>query len=146
MAQGLSAQYCSLNELLQRSDFVVVTVDLNAESKALIGAEQLAQMQPHAVLVNISRGPVIDEQALIEALKANQIFAAGLDVYEKEPLKESELFELDNVITLPHVGSATVATRRKMAELAYQNLVDVLEGRVPRYVVNPQLVHLSNIK
>lgn len=87
MAQGLNAQYCSLNELLQRSDFVVVTVDLNSESKALIGAEQLAQMQPHAVLVNISRGSVIDEQALIEALKANQIFAAGLDVYEKEPLK-----------------------------------------------------------
>ncbi|HCL60006.1 MAG TPA: bifunctional glyoxylate/hydroxypyruvate reductase B, partial [Acinetobacter sp.] len=83
---------------------------------------------------------VIDEQALIEALKANQIFAAGLDVYEKEPLKESELFELDNVITLPHVGSATVATRRKMAELAYQNLVDALEGRVPRYVVNPQVI------
>lgn len=143
LAQGLNAQYCSLNELLQRSDFVAVTVDLNSESRALIGAEQLAQMQPHAVLVNISRGSVIDEQALIEALKANQIFAAGLDVYEKEPLKESELFELDNVITLPHVGSATVATRRKMAELAYQNLVDALEGRVPRYVVNPQLIGSS---
>ena len=138
LAQGLSAQYCQLEELLQRSDFVVVAVDLNADSKALIAAAELAKMQPHAVLINISRGSVIDEQALIEALKAKQIFAAGLDVYQKEPLKESELFQLDNVVALPHVGSATAATRKKMAELAYQNLVDALEGRVPRYVVNPE--------
>ena len=138
LAQGLNAQYSDLDELLQRSDFVVIAVNLNADSKALITAAELAKMQPHAVLVNISRGSVIDEQALIDALKAKQIFAAGLDVYQKEPLKESELFQLDNVVTLPHVGSATAATRKKMAELAYQNLVDALEGRVPRYVVNPE--------
>lgn len=138
LAQGLNAQYSDLDELLQRSDFVVIAVDLNADSKALITAVELAKMQPHAVLVNISRGSVIDEQALIDALKAKQIFAAGLDVYQKEPLKESELFQLDNVVTLPHVGSATTATRKKMAELAYQNLLDALEGRVPRYVVNPE--------
>lgn len=138
LAQGLNAKYCQLEELLQRSDFVVVAVDLNADSKALIATAELAKMQSHAVLVNISRGSVIDEQALISALKAKQIFAAGLDVYQKEPLKESELFQLDNVVTLPHVGSATAATRKKMAELAYQNLVDALEGRVPRYVVNPE--------
>lgn len=138
LAQGLNAQYCQLDELLQRSDFVVVAVDLNTDSKALIAAAELTKMQPHAVLVNISRGSVIDEQALVEALKAKQIFAAGLDVYQKEPLKESELFQLDNVVTLPHVGSATAATRKKMAELAYQNLVDALEGRLPRYVVNPE--------
>jgi len=113
LAQGLNAQYCQLDELLQRSDFVVVAVDLNADSKALIAAAELMKMQPHAVLVNISRGSVIDEQALIAALKAKQIFAAGLDVYQKEPLKESELFQLDNVVTLPHVGSATAATRKK---------------------------------
>lgn len=138
LAQGLNAQYCQLDELLQRSDFVVVAVDLNTDSKALIAAAELTKMQPHAVLVNISRGSVIDEQALVEALKAKQIFAAGLDVYQKEPLKESELFQLDNVVTLPHVGSATAASRKKMAELAYQNLVDALEGRLPRYVVNPE--------
>ncbi|MBD8008842.1 2-hydroxyacid dehydrogenase [Acinetobacter pecorum] len=138
IAQGFNAQYCQLDELLQRADFVVVAVDLNADSKALIATAEFAKMQPHAVLVNISRGPVVDEQALIEALKAKQIFAAGLDVYQKEPLKESELFHLDNVVTLPHVGSATAATRKKMAELAYQNLVDALEGRVPRNVVNPE--------
>ncbi|WP_312585845.1 D-glycerate dehydrogenase [Acinetobacter sp.] len=138
LAQGLNAKYCQLEELLQRSDFVVVAVDLNADSKALIATAELAKMQSHAVLVNISRGSVIDEQALISALKAKQVFAAGLDVYQKEPLKESELFQLDNVVTLPHVGSATAATRKKMAELAYQNLVDAFEGRVPRYVVNPE--------
>lgn len=94
-------------------------------------------MQSHAVLVNISRGSVVDESALIEALKQNKIFAAGLDVYAKEPLSTSELFTLDNVVTLPHVGSATAETRQKMAELAYRNLVDALEGRTPTYLVNP---------
>lgn len=137
MAQPLNAQYRTLDELLQQSDFVVVAVDLNAESKALISTEQFDLMQSHAVLVNIARGSVIDEQALIQTLKERKIFAAGLDVYEKEPLQDSELFQLDNVVTLPHVGSATAETRKKMAELAYRNLVDALEGRQPPYLVNP---------
>lgn len=137
MAQPLNAQYRSLEQLLQESDFVVVAVDLNAESKALLSTEQFDLMQSHAVLVNIARGSVIDEQALIQALKDRKIFAAGLDVYEKEPLQTSELFQLDNVVTLPHVGSATAETRKKMAELAYRNLVDALDGRQPRYLVNP---------
>ena len=137
MAQPLNAQYCSLEQLLQQSDFVVVAVDLNNESKALLSTEQFDLMQSHAVLVNIARGSVIDEQALIQALKDRKIFAAGLDVYEKEPLQRSELFQLDNVVTLPHVGSATAETRKKMAELAYRNLVDALDGRQPRYLVNP---------
>ncbi|OTG66010.1 2-hydroxyacid dehydrogenase [Acinetobacter silvestris] len=138
LAQALSAQYRSLNELLQQSDFVVVAVDLNDDSKELIGVEEFAQMQKHAVFVNIARGSVINEQALIDTLKNNQIFAAGLDVYKKEPLQVSELFDLNNVVTLPHIGSATAETRQQMAELAYRNLVDVLEGRTPRYLVNPQ--------
>ena len=137
VAEALNAQYCTLNTLLQQSDFVVVAVDLNADSQALIAAAELAQMQAHAVLVNISRGSVIDENALIEALKSQQIFAAGLDVYQKEPLQSSELFQLDRVVTLPHVGSATAAMRKKMAELAYKNLVDGLDGRKPRTLVNP---------
>lgn len=137
MAQPLNAQYRSLEQLLQESDFVVVAVDLNAESKALLSTEQFDLMQSHAVFVNIARGSVIDEQALIQALKDRKIFAAGLDVYEKEPLQTSELFQLDNVVTLPHVGSATAETRKKMAELAYRNLVDALDGRQPRYLVNP---------
>ena len=137
MAQPLNAQYCTLPELLQRSDFVVIAVDLNADSQALMGAKEFAQMQSHAVFVNIARGSVVDEAALIEALQQGKIFAAGLDVYEKEPLQESPLFSLPNVVTLPHVGSATAETRKKMAELAYRNLVDALEGRTPRYIVNP---------
>lgn len=134
-AEQFKAEFCTLNELLSRSDFVVVAVDLNAESRALIGAKELQLMQPHAVLVNIARGSVVDEQALIQALKNRSIFAAGLDVYEKEPLQQSELFQLDNAVTLPHVGSATAQTRKRMAELAYKNLVDALEGRQPQYCV-----------
>ncbi|MFN3074958.1 2-hydroxyacid dehydrogenase [Acinetobacter sp. TY2] len=136
IAEPLMAQYCDLNTLLQTSDFVVVAVDLNADSKALMSTEQFAQMQPHAVFVNIARGSVVDEIALIEAIKSHQIFAAGLDVYQKEPLQESAVFSLERVVTLPHVGSATAATRKRMVELAYQNLVDALEDRTPRYIVN----------
>lgn len=135
-AEQFKAQFCALDDLLRCSDFVVVAVDLNAASKSLIGARELELMQAHAVLVNISRGSVVDEQALIAALKNKTIFAAGLDVYEKEPLQASELFALDNAVTLPHVGSATVQTRRRMAELAYQNLLDALEGGTPRCAVN----------
>ena len=136
VAQQFNAQYRELDALLEQSDFIVVAVDLNIASKALIGAKQFSKMQKHAVFVNIARGSVVDEQALIEALQNQRIFAAGLDVYEKEPLQESALFQLDNVVTLPHVGSATAETRLKMAELAYQNLVDALENRTPRYLVN----------
>lgn len=138
MAQSLNAKYCELDELLKKSDFVVVTVDLNSESKALMGTAEFEKMQSHAVFVNISRGSVVDEQALVDALKQNKIFAAGLDVYQKEPLQESELFKLPNVVTLPHVGSATAETRLKMAQLAYKNLTDALEGKTPQYLVNPQ--------
>ncbi|MDR0236006.1 D-glycerate dehydrogenase [Acinetobacter sp.] len=136
VAQQFNAQYKSLEDLLKQSDFVLTAVDLNHQSKALIGATELSLMQKHAVFINISRGSVVDEQALIDALEDQQIFAAGLDVYQKEPLAESPLFKLDNVVTLPHVGSATAETRKKMAELALQNLVDALEGNTPRYLVN----------
>ncbi|WP_336953039.1 2-hydroxyacid dehydrogenase [Acinetobacter sp. AS167] len=136
VAQQFNAQYKSLEALLKQADFVVVAVDLNSQSKALIGTQEFALMQKHAVFVNIARGSVVDEYALTEALRNRQIFAAGLDVYQKEPLQQSPLFELDNVVTLPHIGSATAETRKKMAELAFQNLVDALEQRTPRYLVN----------
>lgn len=138
IAESLNAEYCSLKELLKRSDFVMIAVDLNHASQTLIGAQEIELMQKHAVLVNISRGAVIDELALINALKNRQIFAAGLDVYQKEPLVSSELYTLDNVVTLPHVGSATAETRTKMANLAYQNLINVLEGVGTRFLVNPK--------
>lgn len=136
VAQQFNAQYKSLEDLLEQSDFVVTAVDLNQQSQALIGAAELKLMQKHAIFINISRGSVVDEQALIEALSNQEIFAAGLDVYQKEPLAESPLFQLENVVTLPHIGSATAETRKKMAELAYQNLIDALTGHMPRYLVN----------
>lgn len=138
VAEAYNAQYCDLDRLLQQSDFIVVAVDLNQESKALIGSAQFDLMQKHAVFVNISRGSVVDESALIDALQQNKIFAAGLDVYAKEPLQESPLFQLPNVVTAPHIGSATLETRKKMVQLAYQNLIDALEDRQPRYLVNPK--------
>lgn len=136
VAQQFNAQYKSLEDLLEQSDFVVTAVDLNQQSQALIGAAELKLMQKNAIFINISRGSVVDEQALIDALTNQQIFAAGLDVYQKEPLAESPLFQLENVVTLPHIGSATAETRKKMAELAYQNLIDALAGHMPRYLVN----------
>lgn len=138
VVQAFNAQYRSLDELLHQSDFIVVAVDLNSESKALIGAEQFDLMKNNAVFVNIARGSVVDENALIQALQQNKIFAAGLDVYAKEPLQESKLFQLPNVVTAPHIGSATTETRQKMVKLAYQNLIDALEDRTPRYLVNPK--------
>ena len=136
IAEPILAQYRSLDTLLQQSDFVLVAVDLNAESKALMGTNEFTQMQSHAVFVNIARGSVVDEEALIHAIKTRQIFAAGLDVYQKEPLQESELFHLEQVVTLPHIGSATQTTRKRMAELAYQNLIDALNDKTPRYLVH----------
>ncbi|SDC18751.1 gluconate 2-dehydrogenase [Acinetobacter marinus] len=134
-AQQFQAQYLSLEELLKQSDFVVVAVDLNAQTKHLLGSAEFALMKSSAVLVNISRGAVIDEAALIEALQSQQIFAAGLDVFEKEPLQESPLFALDNVVVTPHIGSGTEATRYAMNKLAYENLVLVLNGKPAKYVV-----------
>ena len=138
VAQAFNADYRSLDQLLQQSDFIVVAVDLNHESQALIGEAQFDLMQKHAVFINIARGSVVDENALIDALQQNKIFAAGLDVYAKEPLQSSALFELANVVTAPHIGSATAETRKKMVDLAYQNLIDALEDRTPRYLVNPK--------
>ena len=138
VAQAFNADYRSLDQLLQQSDFIVVAVDLNHDSQALIGEAQFDLMQKHAVFINIARGSVVDENALIDALQQNKIFAAGLDVYAKEPLQSSALFDLANVVTAPHIGSATAETRKKMVDLAYQNLIDALEDRTPRYLVNPK--------
>lgn len=139
LEQRFNATYCTLEQLLQQSDFVSVNVALNAQTTHLIGKTQLAQMKPSAILLNVARGAVVDEAALIEALKNKQILAAGLDVYEQEPLQQSELFKLKNVVTLPHLGSATQQTRDAMSNLAFDNLKAALNGQKPRYMVNPQV-------
>ena len=136
----LGAQWVERDTLLAESDYLSVHVPLTPETHHLIGPEELNMMKPGAFLINTSRGPVVDETALLEALRAGRIAGAGLDVYENEPVLTPGLTELDNVVLLPHVGSATVATRRRMAAMAVDNLLAGLEGRTPPNWVNADLI------
>ena len=129
VAATLPARYVAFDELLAESDYVVLCMPLTGETRGLIGREQLRKMKPTATLVNISRGPVVDTQALTEALQDGTIYAAGLDVTDPEPLpRDHPLLLLDNVTIAPHLGSATVETRRRMAEISVQNLLSGLRG------------------
>jgi len=135
--QRFNAQYCSLDELLQQADFVCLTLPLTAETEGLIGARQFALMGPQTIFINISRGKVVDEAALIRALSERQIRAAGLDVFEREPLShDSPLLQLHNVVATPHMGSATHETREAMARCAVDNLLASLAGQRPVNLVN----------
>ncbi len=127
----LGARKVPLDELLRESDFISVHVPLMPETTHLISRKQFEMMKPTAVLINTSRGPVVDEKALVEALRAGRIAAAGLDVYEEEPKAAPGLLELDNVVACPHTASATIETRTKMALMAAENLIAALEGREP---------------
>lgn len=124
-----------LDSLLRVADVVTLHVPLNNETRHLIDARRIALMKPTAVLVNTSRGPVVDEEALAEALHAQRIFAAGLDVYEREPSVHPRLLDAPRTVLLPHIGSASVATRTAMGRLAAQSVVDVLSGRRPPTLV-----------
>jgi glyoxylate reductase len=130
--QELGACYLNLDELLRTCDFISVHTPLTPETRHLIGQRELDLMQPAAVLVNSSRGPVVDEAALADALEEGIIFAAGLDVYEEEPQVHPKLLGLENVVLAPHIGSASIETRDRMAELAAENLVTVLRGEEPK--------------
>jgi phosphogluconate 2-dehydrogenase len=135
--QRFNAQYRSLTALLQQADFVCLTLPLTAETEGLIGAEQFALMRPETIFINISRGKVVDEAALIQALREGQIRAAGLDVFEREPLNtDSPLLQLNNVVATPHIGSATHETREAMATCAVDNLLAALAGERPKNLVN----------
>lgn len=127
----LGAVRVELNECLSDSDFVTLHVPLTATTRHMIGAEQLRRMRSTAFLINTSRGPAVDEQALVEALRDGLIAGAGLDVYEFEPHPLPALLALPNVVGLPHVGSATIQTRTRMAEMAAENALAVLESRPP---------------
>jgi len=139
LEQSLGAQIRSLDQLLAEADFVCLVVPLSEKTRHLISQRELGLMKSSAILVNISRGPVVDEPALIEALQNGTIRGAGLDVYEKEPLAESPLFQLKNAVTLPHIGSATHETREAMANRALDNLRSALLGERPQDLVNPQV-------
>ena len=132
-----------LHELLRRADVVSLHVPLTDATRHLIGPAELAVMKPTAVLVNTSRGPVVDEEALAEALHEGRIFAAGLDVYEREPVVHPRLLSAPRTVLLPHIGTATVATRTAMARLAAESVREVLEGRMPPNALNPEAIRRS---
>jgi glyoxylate reductase len=138
----LGVEYVSeLSALLSSSDFVSLHLPLSPQTYHLIGAAELAAMKPTAVLVNTSRGPIVDQQALYEALKSRQIFAAAIDVTEVEPIPPRDpLLTLDNLIITPHIASASFATRTSMATMAAANLIAGLNGQVPPHCVNPEAV------
>jgi glyoxylate reductase len=132
----LGLEFVTREKLLAESDFVSLHVPLSAATRHLIGPAELARMKPTAILVNTSRGPVVDEAALAEALAARRIGGAGLDVFEREPEVHPGLLALENVVLVPHIGSATIETRRKMSMLAAQNCAIAIEGRRPPNLVN----------
>lgn len=134
----LGAEYRELDQLLAEADFISVHVALTPETRHLFGAEEFKRMKPTAVIVNTSRGPVIDEAALAEALAGGELFAAGLDVFEKEPEVHERLLDLDNAVVIPHLGSATVETRDAMGMLAVENVTAALDGRRPPTLLNPE--------
>jgi glyoxylate reductase len=137
LERELGVEYRELEDLLVEADFVSLHVNLSPETHHLINRERLQRMKPTAVLVNTSRGPVIDEAALAAALREGEIFAAGLDVFEREPEVHPDLLELENAVVIPHLGSATVDTRLAMGMLAVDNLFAALEGRRPPTLIDP---------
>jgi len=133
--EGLAARRVSFNQLLETADVITVHVPLAAATNHLIDAAAFARMKPGAFLINTARGPIVDEAALVEALRQGRIAGAGLDVYEREPEISAPLIEMNNVVLLPHVGSATLETRTAMAMVAVENAIDALSGRIPRCLV-----------
>ncbi len=135
----LGLSYVALDRLLAESDFVSIHAPLKPETLHLIGARELALMKPTAFLVNTARGPIVDEEALVRALTDCRIAGAGLDVYEHEPRVERALITLSNVVLTPHIGSAVAELREAMAHVVVDNIVAVLEGRVPPNCWNPEI-------
>ena len=135
--ESVGAQRVGLEELLERSDFVSLHLPLTDSTRHLIGARELAKMKPEGILINTSRGPVVDEKALADALSRHVIAGAGLDVYENEPEVEPALKTLNNVVLLPHIGTATFGTRREMGLMVIRNIEAVFAGKEP-----PQMVRV----
>ena len=135
----LGVEYRSLDDLLKESDFVSINAALSPETVHLIGARELSLMRASAFLVNTARGPIVDEKALVRALEEKWIAGAALDVYEREPMVESGLIGLPNVVLTPHLGSAALDTRERMAAIVVENIVAVIEGRRPPNIYNPEI-------
>jgi glyoxylate reductase len=135
----LRAKFLPLPELLTHSDFVTLHVPLKPDTIHLIGGQELSLMKKTAFLINASRGPVVDEKALVAALQKGMIAGAGLDVFENEPRVTPELLKMENVMLVPHIGSATSATREKMSLVAVKNILAVLQREVPPNILNPEI-------
>jgi gluconate 2-dehydrogenase len=138
----LGARYVDKATLLRESDHLVLVLPYTPQNRHAIGAAELAQMKPGATLTNVARGGIVDDAALAQALRERRIAAAGLDVFEGEPQVHPALLELPNVVLLPHIGSATEATRRRMVDLAADNLIAALSGGAPPTPVNPEVLPL----
>jgi D-3-phosphoglycerate dehydrogenase len=136
----VGAMYVDKETLLRESDFLTLHVPLTPETRHYIGEKELKLMKKTAILINASRGPVVDEKALLKALQEKQIWAAGLDVFENEPEIVPGLLELDNVVVVPHIASATTETRINMGKIALNNIVKVLNGQPPETCVNPEVL------
>jgi glyoxylate reductase len=134
------ARFVDLPALLKEADFVSLHVPLLPATTHLISKQELRLMKKTAVLINTSRGPVVHEQALVSALKSGEIWGAGLDVYEQEPKIHPELYNLKNVVLLPHIASATVETRTNMGLIAARNILRALKGERPENCLNPELL------
>lgn len=147
LEEELGIAYKTFEEVLSESDFVSLHVPLTKDTFHMIGQKQLSMMKRKAYLVNTSRGPVVDEEALYRALRDRVIAGAALDVFEHEPLDpKSPLLKLDNIVLTPHIASASVETRTKMAVMAATNLVSVLQGKEPPNLVNPDVIKVRPLR
>jgi glyoxylate reductase len=146
LQKEVGARRVELDELLRESDFVSLHTPLLAETRHLIGRREFALMKPTAYLINAARGPIVDEEALVEALRDKRIAGAGLDVYENEPELSPGLADLPNVVLLPHLGSASTRTRTRMATMAAEDLLVVFDGRIPPNLVNADVAGTLNLR
>jgi len=137
LERELNAEFVEFEELLNQSDFVSIHLPLTPETYHLFSTEEFKTMKPTAFLINAARGPIVDEEALVQALKAKEIAGAALDVFEHEPEVHPELLKLNNVVLTPHIGSAARETRIRMALMAVENMIAALSGQRPPNLVNP---------
>ncbi len=133
-------EYVERETLFRDADFLSIHVPLNEQTRHAVATDEFALMKPNAVLVNTSRGPVVDEKALADALERGQIASAGLDVFEEEPIVEPRLLRLENIVVVPHIGSASIKTRTRMCTMAAENAAAVLTGQRPPNPVNPEVL------
>jgi glyoxylate reductase len=139
LEEQYNAKKVTLNQVLEDSDFISLHVPLLPETKHLLGKDEFAKMKSSAIVINTSRGAVIDESALVEALEKKEIAGAGLDVYENEPEIHPALITMKNVVLLPHIGSASIETRTAMGFLAVENAIQMAKNQKPKNLVNPEI-------